>query len=323
METDESGCLNITEILFKVFGYLGPRNLFRCRQVCSFWRQVAEQFLTKGNEIEFKWYQTYLKFHRFKPDIKKNFNVHIFDGEFFKKCFISQLGITFVIKRVRIQTIYWYRLLVFNYLGEYFEEFLFKGKIHDEHLRIVTSDFNISIYVNQKLEKYMCFQTFSLYEYKFNTQYLSEEKRLLSKYFCTHRFPKMGEITFPCSNVSHELKTVKVLKTVYERMDQDYSISVFHHSLDYTYLIKSIETFNDKTTCLIRMKTDNYVKACVLMLTCDASFTQFTKFAQCFLLQYEDDQFPVFCPDTKRIIIVSNGDQPNSIKFYKVDNDII
>jgi hypothetical protein len=323
METNEYRCLNISEILFKVLSYLTPRDLFHCRQVSSYWHQVVELFLNKGNEIEFKWYQTHVKFHKFKHTIKNNFNIHTFDGEFFQKCFISQLGLTIVIKRVHIQTIYWYYLLVFNYLGEYFEEFLFKGKIHDHHLKMVPSDHYIAIYVNQKLEKYLCFQTFSLFEYKFASQYLSEEKQLLSKFFRTDRFPRMGEITFPCKNASFELSTGKMLKTCYERRDQDYSFSIFHERLDYTYLIDSIESFNDKKTCFIRMKTDNYIQSCVLMMTCDAAFTRFTDFAECYLLQYKENQFPVFCPETKRIIIVTNGNQPNSIKFFKLDDDCL
>lgn len=306
----------LPEIVFAIFEFLPPKEIFICRQVCILWCYLAETFLRKGLEIEYKWYQSHLKFQELNHPIKSDFHVTSPNFTFVDQFFVSNLGLTFIIKKIPRRESFWYYLLIFNYVGEHFEEFLCDGEFRE--ILLIPSDSSISIVVEKKILKSFNLQTFSIFEENHvvtrNHDLQNNTCSDFSQYFRTDRFSCVGEHIFPCRN-----NPSTKLHTRYNSLLNQHSFVVSYKGVDYSYVIEQIESFNDKKTCLIKLKSDIFIYRCVFLITCDPEITKYRHFIECYLLNSENnDEFPIFCSHTKRFLITKTN-FPHFFKVLKID----
>lgn len=312
MEINDINCLMLPEILSQVYDFLEPKNLFICRQVCSFWHSLIENILIKRNEIECKWYQTHLKFHLNGFVLKNNFNIHFCDGNLVQTYFVSQLGITLVIKNVKYQ----YKLMCFNYLGEYFEQPLFEMNLCGNHNKIYISHpiepvNGILFYVSTKPEKLLRLDDFKVVD--------GEDSALdnnLENFFKLDIFPSNGQLVFPI----RKREKTSHFRVFRERMFGTISFSVTVDNQNWC-LIDRHEFSNDGKTFLLKTRSDDQINSGFIMLTQDPIFTKYRHQFECYFFPNQDNSFPILCPETKRILISSSSVIPNSIKIIENDND--
>lgn len=315
----ESDCFNVAELLNNIFQFLPPKDIFVCRHVCSFWYSIAESFLEKGVEIEYKWYQTHLKFRKFHHNVKSNYNIHLCEGILIKKCFVDQLGMTVIVKKVAINNnSFYYDLLCFDYTGDFFEEQMFKDKFLDDRIEVYSSENEISIYVEKRLKRLFCFSTLAIYGENYfvpKNQILNENSHLnFSTFFDTFTFPRTGTITFPCSN-NQNFK----LRTTFKYDPSNYSFSITYQGVDFSNLIERVESYHKKTTCLIRFRSGPDFPSGAILFTRDRYFTKWRHFIECYSIT-RDNHIPVFCPSTKRILLIGPHSN-NSLKCVKIDQE--